>query len=472
MTLSTARRSWITGLAAAAIAFLAPGVAQAQPPANDDFDSATVITALPFSGTQDTAGSTVAPDDPPTCNGGFSSVWFRYTAPADGIVKATAVGSSPLLSAYTGERGQLTPVPGVCVFARSETFHVTAGTTYHILVRPFGGSLTMNLESVPPSPNDDFAAAEAVTGIPATPRGDLARASAEPGEPTASCDGTAAQSVWYSYTPPTPRWVSAVALGGSATVTVYRGGALSDLSEVDCVVGGVAVFRAEVGQAYHIRVAADAERADLFDLRVASAPPLTPFISGFPSPASVFDEVTFFPGAGDQLNQPIVSGEVRFGDGASTPITGNGPVQHRYAADGVYRVEVSVSTADGRSGTGATDFVVETHDVSIARFTVPASARADQTKPITVSIANTRRDETVSVELFKQNGDFFTRIGRLTQWVPARPGRTVEFPFAYTFSAADATAGTVTFKAVATLADFTQDDRPADNESLGTTRVR
>jgi hypothetical protein len=76
----------------------------------------------------------------------------------------------------------------------------------------------------------------------------------------------------------------------------------------------------------------------------------------------------------------------------------------------------------------------------------------------------------VHVELFKQSGAFFTHIGTLTQWVPALPNRTVEFPFAYTYSTADASKGIVTFKAVATLTN--RDARPTDNEMLATTTVR
>jgi hypothetical protein len=79
----------------------------------------------------------------------------------------------------------------------------------------------------------------------------------------------------------------------------------------------------------------------------------------------------------------------------------------------------------------------------------------------------------VAVELFKQTGSgSFVHVGTLTQWVPARPDRTVTFPFAYTFGAADATAGAVTFKAVATVPFATRDARPADNERLATTTVR
>jgi hypothetical protein len=113
---------------------------------------------------------------------------------------------------------------------------------------------------------------------------------------------------------------------------------------------------------------------------------------------------------------------------------------------------------------------VETHDVTVTGFSVPAKARVDQTKPISVTVANTRRDETVAVELLRWTGSYFTRVGTLTQSVLA--GHTVQFPFAYTFGAEDAAAGTVTFKAVATVVYPGRDDNAADNERVATTTVR
>jgi hypothetical protein len=482
MTQSRLRRSWIAGLITVTIALLAPGIAQAEPPSNDDFDNATDITALPFRTIENTAEATGAPDDPLLCQSfGTNTVWFRYTAPADAVLEVTAITSEyfPVVAAYTGTRGNLRPVPGVCAFGtnNSEAFHVTAGTTYYLLVRSLsgsGGALTLKLDNVGPAPNDNFASAQPVTGLPATFTGDQARASFEPGEPIASCSDTAVQSLWYTYTPPTSRSVSAVAVGNtSPAVTVYRGTSLTSLSEMDCVVGRVAVFTANAGETYYIRVANNPDAADEVELHVENAPPLRPFASISPNPVSVFDDVEFTPFPGDQAQRLLVGGEVRFGDGTSAPYVGGGSVRHRYAADGVYQVEVTATTDDGRTGTGTQTLNVATHDVTITAFLVPAKARPDQTKSITVTVANTRYDETVEVELLKKNGDFYTHIGTLRQFVPARADRTVTFPFAYTFSVTDATTGSVTFKAVATLPfPSPQDAHPVDNEKLATTTVR
>lgn len=63
----------------------------------------------------------------------------------------------------------------------------------------------------------------------------------------------------------------------------------------------------------------------------------------------------------------------------------------------MYTVTTTGSTADGRTGTGTATVEVDTHDVSVAGLSVPASGRAGQTKPIKVSVANTRQAENVRV---------------------------------------------------------------------------
>jgi hypothetical protein len=479
--MTTFTRRWaVSCLVAAAAVALAPGVAHAEPPTNDNVDTATVIETLPFSATQSVVEATTASDDPWPC-GPYptGSVWFRYTAPADAVVEVSVAGSTgytPIVSAFTGPRGAMDGIPGFCPFAYgggpTDVLHVTAGTTYHFMATAYygGGTLRMDVTSVPASPNDDFAEARAVPGLPWTDTGDLRRASPEPGEALPSCDDDAELSVWYTYTPSTTRSVAVSALY-PAMVAVHSGDAVDALTELDCSSpygSGYAVFGATAGETYRIRVATNVHDGDRFQVRFETARPLTPWIGINPEQPSVFDEVRFDPDSGDQLGRPFVTGEVRFGDGTSAPIDGT-PIAHRYAADGSYQVQATGTTADGRTGTVTETLVVQTHDVTVSSFTVPATARAGQTRPITASITNTRYDETVRVALFRQYGDHFVQVGVLTQWVPARDGHTVEFPFAHTFD----TTGTVTFRVVASLPGYWEGDaRPVDNTRTATTTVR
>ncbi|MFI9382259.1 PKD domain-containing protein [Kutzneria sp. NPDC052558] len=477
MTLSVRRLCLpVLGFVAAVTVLLTPGVANAATPSNDDFDSATAVTALPFTSAQDNTQATTAADDPTSCYPSIrASVWYDYTPAADGIVLATVAssGSTPLIAAYTGTRGALTPVPGACTnfnTGSSATFHVTAGTTYHImLLFPYYGTqVSFGLATVAPSPNDDFAAAT-VAGFPSEQSGDLARASAEPGEPTPSCDATADHSVWYRYTPDRTRSVSVekVAYYVSPAITVYRGDQLGDLSEVDCAPSmsvANSVFTATAGQTYYIRLGASVLNTTRFDVRISTAPTLAPKVYAFPERPSVYNDVEFSTYAGDPLGRPLVTGEVSFGDGTSAPVTGD-PIHHQYTKDGQYQVVLTGATADGRTGTGSLTVPVVTHDVSVSDFVVPASARVDQTKSISVSVADTRYDEDVSVELFRlsENG-YYQSVGVLTQHVVAGAGRKVVFPFAYTYTAADAAAGKVSFQAKATLKTGYYDDaHPQDN---------
>ena len=72
---------------ALAFAFSGFTPALAAPPANDDFNSATVIGALPFTTIQDTSEATAAADDPIDCyNNG--SVWYSFTPATDMLIIA------------------------------------------------------------------------------------------------------------------------------------------------------------------------------------------------------------------------------------------------------------------------------------------------------------------------------------------------------------------------------------------------
>jgi hypothetical protein len=142
---------------------------------------------------------------------------------------------------------------------------------------------------------------------------------------------------------------------------------------------------------------------------------------------------------------------------------------HHFTADGDYVVTLTVTTADGRSGSGSTTVHVRTHDVAVSGFKVPQSASAGQTKQITVSIKNTRYPETVQVELSKSvPGPFFgfQTIGTLTQLVLPKGGnKSTDFSFSYTFTPDDAVIGKVTLRASAQLTTAS-DALPGDNIAI------
>ena len=111
----------------------------AQPPSNDDFDNATVISSLPFSDTINTEEATTAADDPSeSCFGESHTVWYSFTPDEDVTIHANTLGSEfdTSLSVHTGSRGSLNTLhcsTGPLIF------EATAGETYYFMIGSFGG---------------------------------------------------------------------------------------------------------------------------------------------------------------------------------------------------------------------------------------------------------------------------------------------------------------------------------------------
>jgi len=121
--------------------------------ANDDFDAATAITSLPFSGSADFSTATPAADDPTDCQFGTPTAWFAYTAPEDQRVAASVAltAGHGHISAYTGSRGALTNA-GMCD-QHSGILAVSPGATVYFMVADVffsGGVETFSLLLAPP----------------------------------------------------------------------------------------------------------------------------------------------------------------------------------------------------------------------------------------------------------------------------------------------------------------------------------
>ncbi|GHH48486.1 hypothetical protein GCM10017774_54650 [Lentzea cavernae] len=452
---------------------LVPGVAHAAPPSNDDFGSSTQVTALPFSDQQDIAGATRAPDDPYWCQTSVErSVWYSYTPAEDVLLRATTAGSSQsmIMSANTGLRGELRGVDEACSTGATSpiTFRAKAGTTYQFAVGSGGGTLKFSLDQVAPAANDDFAQAQPVT-LPFTAQPDVTVASFEADEPESTCVYEEQRaSVWYSYTH-SGEALSVVpkVQGSTAAVTVYSGSDITSLNEVTCADGNVvqrAVFRAAPGTTYYLRFTAAHRNYQPISVSLTEAPPLRPYMGLSGDGNTVYSDMVFNADSNGDIDGELTA-EWDFGDGTTLPAQ-QGPVHHRYQADGTYQVTLKATSADGRTGTASGEVKVETHDVGITKFAVPTSARAGQSKPITVHVANTRYLEKATVTLYRSNGSSWTEVGKSTLDVPAHPTRKVQFPFSYTFTPEDAALGKVSFRAVVTLPYPAQDARKLDNEVI------
>jgi hypothetical protein len=271
---------------------------------------------------------------------------------------------------------------------------------------------------------------------------------------------TPTATAWYGFTPTVSGSYQLQSTAYAAAI--YTGGSLENLTEVDC---GVLVFHATAGTKYYFQMVNQVGQGIISQLFVNVAPDLYVDISAYPSDPSIFDTVQFSAIAYDPAGGNITSYRWDLGDGTTGDVC---CLSHRYAVDGDYLVSLRIGSADGRTKSAQRLISVRTHDVAIAKLTVPEAARAGQSRPISVGLKNERYPETVQVELFKGlPSGYYQSVGMLTQPVPVRnANRTTGFDFVYTFTPEDALIGKVTFKAVATIIGY-RDAILADNEAVG-----
>jgi hypothetical protein len=460
-------------LAAAAVAVAAvPSIADAAPPVNDEFPSATAIGSLPFSESVDLTEAGSEPGEPScTSPAEEKTVWYAVTLQEHVVVRARVSSASQpmtLLAARAAGPAFSDLVDVQCRYSgEALVFEAHAGETWYVRAAsyPFylGGSLTIELETVDPPANDSFAAAKAIESLPYSDTVDATAGTNEDGEPSPSCGGSSPRSVWYSYTPAADGWLTATGpwAGNYEIVTAYTGGSIDDLAEIVCrTFPSQFTLRVDTGTTYYFQVGSYFGDAGplRFDLAVAAAPVAS--FGYWPSDPSAFDNLQMSSFSYDPGGNPIVSHVWDYGDG--TPPTESS--SHRYARDGDYTIALTVETSDGRTGFSTQVISVRTHDVAIKKLDTPRSARPGRTKSVTVGITNTRLPETVDVLLFKSiPGGDFEQVGSQRISLPVRGrNRATNVTFTVSFTDADAAVGKVSFKATVVLVGA-RDAIPADN---------
>lgn len=215
-------------------------------PPNDACDAPAEITALPYFDWADTRGASTSARDPyPSCGGGGRDrrVWYRFVAPADGLITLDTAGSNytTIISAYAGTCGALVPAADACNLSNL-TMPVTAGTTYHIMVSSTylsGGLLSLKVSAGAPSPsptpvppqtpgpppNDHCSSAQTVPAVPYVDQLSLVGAGADITDPISACAGSS-PNVWYRVVAPV---TGTLTIGTSSTyysslaVSAYTG---------------------------------------------------------------------------------------------------------------------------------------------------------------------------------------------------------------------------------------------------------
>lgn len=235
-------------------------------PLNDNFVDAATIAGTQGVVSATTAGATKEPAEPRhDGDRADTSVWFRWTAPADGRIGFTT-GGEALLVVYTGSSlATLTAKEG----GRAVAFEAQAGTTYFLAADYGRGSFGLMWER--PPPNDDVQNAPTLSGLRGEARGTNVAASRER-------QGGAA-SVWFRWRAPITRRMVMTTIGSNfdTVLRVYTGARIGTLSFVASDDDGgpgltsVVRFRASGGRVYRIAVAGY-EADDMGQIRLAWRP--------------------------------------------------------------------------------------------------------------------------------------------------------------------------------------------------------
>jgi hypothetical protein len=458
-------------------ALLIPGTAMAAPPGNDDFANATVIdsTSLPYTDSAPIDEATSEAGEPGSCAAWSpaQSVWYTVTPSSTQLIKVS-IGSSYYYAFATAYEQTGAGLGGLyaraCAYwgsgARNFTFLAEAGKTYYIQAGSnfsSSGSNSITVELVPAPVNDNFADATSISALPFSNSVDATGATNEQGEPTNPCAGyQQTGSAWYRYTPTESGSVSVTANYYNSFVA-YSGTSLSNLSSLGCrSFGGMLTFRAEAGTSYYFQLSGVYGTTSV-QLQLVQTPPPVVGMGYYPSDPSSFDTIQFYDQSSDPGQLGFSSWAWDFGDGGTATNAGCCPT-HRYLADGDYTVRLTVTTLDGRTGSGTRTVQVRTHDVAVAKLTVPQSASVGQSRSIVVGLSNRHYAETVRIDLFRSTPSGFVQFASSTQSVPVKAGgKTTDFSFNYIFTNDDAAIGKVTFKAVASIVNA-RDALLADNE--------
>lgn len=320
--------------------------------------------------------------------------------------------------------------------------------------------------------NDNFADATLITSLPFNVNSSNVDATFEFDEPTPSCwFGYPQKTVWFAYTASSNSALTVKTSPANITplLAVYTGSSINTLAQVGCQYFGYDfTFVPQAGQTYYFQLGGLFGDEGNISFTLDVTPPPQVQISYNPSDPNIFENVSFYP----YINDPIgccSSVAWVISDGTTSS---DYSFSHQFAADGDYTVNVTATTSDGRTGLAPSQVIqVRTRDVAISKFSVPQTARVNQTKTINVDVKNNRYSDYVQVIFFKGlPGGGEQVIGILTLYVPAKAKQATTFKFSYTFTPDDAAIGKVTFKAVATIVNG-RDAFLSDNTSIVTTTV-
>jgi hypothetical protein len=273
-------------------------------PGNDQFSNRVAFADSSVLLLEDNAMGSSEPEEPLLGGADGKTLWWSWTAPTNGTVVITRIAvpaaeakvpksviiigdhqhprlpplpplppapagqaAGPLVGVYTGEEfGTLTLVasnnfffagpwyePGWRVLDQF-SYSVTAGMTYQISVDTCNGSagdVSLELDFLPPPPNDLFSIRSALSGLNVSTRGYNFQAGKEPGEPD-HAGQSGGSSVWWTWASPVRGGVTIEVTSPFPPLTaVYKGTGLSSLTPVAAGSSSISFFT-EAGETYQI----------------------------------------------------------------------------------------------------------------------------------------------------------------------------------------------------------------------------
>jgi hypothetical protein len=242
----------------------------ATPPANDLIENATLIGSLPFNAAQNTTDATPSATDPPaSCfSGPRATVWLRYQAPSDELLRVAIGGGFGSFASYEGAPGALTEVG--C--GPTQLVPVTAGATYYFLVgSSFAAPIPFSVQLASPPANDLIENATAIGSLPFNTTQNTGDATHSASDPAATCISGAWATVWFRYTPETSGALRITA--DSAHRVIGYEGSPGSLSQVSCGGGGPQVVPVTAGTTYYIMLASPLTQPFTLTLDVQQASP-------------------------------------------------------------------------------------------------------------------------------------------------------------------------------------------------------
>lgn len=302
-------------------------------PANDNFASAINMTGSGWTTTGTDVDSTAQSGEPfISINGGTDgkTVWWKWTAPANGLFRISSAGSSvdTIMGVYTGTAlGALTTIGTDASSGFGATgalvFKAVSGTTYYFMLDTQNrqeGALKLTLQPAVAAPNDAFANRLVLSGLALQTGGNVIAATVEAGEPSMP-GATVGHSVWYEWVAPASgnAVFKVTAANFTPAVGIFSGTTLANLSPLVTSSGGGAATSAQTfqtsypvssGSSYKILVDGSPATNGLFQISInlAAAPANDAFESRYKLAGPVIHSSGNNLGATKQTGEPAHAG--------------------------------------------------------------------------------------------------------------------------------------------------------------------